>query len=64
MTLARLKELVRAAELRYVQVGGGGMGGGSGLSSEVAQWVHEHGTAVEEAESTPAVYRLDPSDVD
>ncbi len=68
MTLTRLKELVRTGELRYVQVGGGGTGGGtgggSGVSSEVAQWVQEHGTAVEEAESTSAVYRLDPSDVD
>ncbi|MBU8549873.1 glycosyltransferase family 39 protein [Streptomyces sp. Babs14] len=46
MTLTRLKELVKKGELHYVQVGGG-MGGGSGASSEVTQWVREHGTAVE-----------------
>jgi hypothetical protein len=49
MTLARLKELVKKGELHYVQVGGG-MGGGSGTSSEVTQWVREHGTAVEASE--------------
>ncbi|MGC9500035.1 ArnT family glycosyltransferase [Streptomyces sp. WG7] len=80
MTLARLKELVKKGELHYVQVGGGmggGTGGGSGVSTQVTQWVQEHGTAVEEsdyaatsteesasqAEDTSAVYRLDPSDV-
>ncbi|WP_308401053.1 glycosyltransferase family 39 protein [Streptomyces sp. AC512_CC834] len=58
MTLARLKELVKKGELHYVQVGGGGMGGGMGggrggdlgLSSEVTQWVQEHGTVVEASE--------------
>ncbi|MFE0788559.1 ArnT family glycosyltransferase [Streptomyces mutabilis] len=49
MTLARLKELVKKGELHYVQVGGG-MGGGSGTSSEVTEWVREHGTAVEASE--------------
>ncbi|MCZ9352905.1 glycosyltransferase family 39 protein [Streptomyces mutabilis] len=49
MTLARLKELVKKGELHYVQVGGG-MGGGSGTSSEVTRWVREHGTAVEASE--------------
>ncbi|MGC9436549.1 ArnT family glycosyltransferase [Streptomyces sp. WG5] len=80
MTLARLKELVRKGELHYIQVGGGmggGMGRGSGVSTQVTQWVQEHGTAVAEsdyaatsteksasqAENTSAVYRLDPSDV-
>ncbi|WP_217143970.1 glycosyltransferase family 39 protein [Streptomyces sp. AC627_RSS907] len=54
MTLTRLKELVGKGELHYVQVGGqgmgGAMGGGSGASAEVTQWVREHGTAVEEDE--------------
>ncbi|AKZ55849.1 Integral membrane protein [Streptomyces ambofaciens ATCC 23877] len=75
MTLVRLKELVGKGELRYVQVGGqgmgGGRGGGSGTSSEVTDWVREHGTAVEaseygatsSAEDTSGVYRLDPSDL-
>ncbi|MFE0802860.1 ArnT family glycosyltransferase [Streptomyces sp. NPDC058812] len=70
MTLARLKELVKKGELHYVQVQGG-MGGGSGTSSEVTQWVQEHGTAVEASEygasstseSSTGLYRLDPSDV-
>ncbi|WP_399885262.1 ArnT family glycosyltransferase [Streptomyces sp. BBFR51] len=82
MTLTRLKELVEKGELHYVQVGGqgmgGGRGGGSGLSSEVTEWVQEHGTAVKESEyggtsssdeadaqsdSASTVYRLDPADV-
>ncbi|MFI8187358.1 ArnT family glycosyltransferase [Streptomyces sp. NPDC085946] len=54
MTLARLKELVKAGDLHYVQVGGGGMGGGSGLSSEVTAWVREHGTAVRASEYASA----------
>ncbi|RSN40022.1 hypothetical protein DMH12_36075 [Streptomyces sp. WAC 04229] len=72
MTLTRLKELVKKGELHYIQVGGG-VGGGSGVSSPVTRWVQEHGTAVEESEyasasasqaqNTSAVYRLDASDV-
>ncbi|MFH8799410.1 glycosyltransferase family 39 protein [Streptomyces sp. NPDC017936] len=50
MTLARLKELVRKGELHYLQIGGGGMGGGSGVSSEVTEWVQENGTAVRESD--------------
>lgn len=53
MTLARLKELVQKGELHYVQVGGGmggGPGGGDGLSSQVTEWIQEHGTAVDESE--------------
>ncbi|MFJ2236906.1 ArnT family glycosyltransferase [Streptomyces sp. NPDC087859] len=54
MTLARLKELVKAGKLHYIQVGGGGMGGGpgggSGLSTEVTEWVQKNGTAVKESE--------------
>ncbi|MCM8555626.1 hypothetical protein NDF60_35610, partial [Streptomyces sp. STCH 565 A] len=52
MTLARLKELVQKGELHYVQVGGGmgGGPGGDGLSSQVTEWIQEHGTAVDESE--------------
>ncbi|MGW1673668.1 ArnT family glycosyltransferase [Streptomyces sp. NPDC002324] len=52
MTLARLKELVEAGELHYIQLGGGmgGRGGDSGLSSEVTAWVRENGTAVDASE--------------
>ncbi|AOW87120.1 hypothetical protein BC342_11780 [Streptomyces olivaceus] len=52
MTLARLKELVQKGELHYVQVGGGTGGGpgGGGLSSQVTEWIQEHGTAVDESE--------------
>ncbi|MFD5629825.1 ArnT family glycosyltransferase [Streptomyces sp. NPDC127072] len=51
MTLARLKELVKNGELHYIQLGGGGgMGGGSTLSSEVTAWVQKNATAVEASE--------------
>ncbi|MFD3502001.1 ArnT family glycosyltransferase [Streptomyces sp. NPDC058678] len=50
MTLARLKELVKKGELHYIQLGGGGMGGDSGISSEVTEWVQKNGTAVKESE--------------
>ncbi|MEU5885951.1 glycosyltransferase family 39 protein [Streptomyces sp. NPDC047461] len=54
MTLARLKELVKAGKLHYIQLGGGGMGGGPGggssLSTEVTEWVQKNGTAVKESE--------------
>ncbi|MFF1681931.1 ArnT family glycosyltransferase [Streptomyces sp. NPDC058256] len=53
MTLAKLKELVKAGELHYIQLGGGGgggMGGDSGISSEVTAWVEKNGTAVKESE--------------
>ncbi|MFF8092166.1 ArnT family glycosyltransferase [Streptomyces sp. NPDC016675] len=75
MTLDRLKDLVGKGELHYVQVGGqgmgGGTGGGSGISSEVTEWVQEHGTAVEASEygstssagNTSGLYRVDPSDL-
>ncbi|MDQ1045770.1 glycosyltransferase family 39 protein [Streptomyces sp. V4I2] len=77
MTLAKLKELVKKGELHYVQLGGGGMGGGvgdSGVSSAVTAWVQENGTAVKESEyssttdssstqNQSTIYRLDASDV-
>ncbi|MCX5363398.1 glycosyltransferase family 39 protein [Streptomyces sp. NBC_00124] len=54
MTLARLKELVKAGRLHYIQLGSGGMGGGPGggssLSTEVTEWVQKNGTAVKESE--------------
>ncbi|MFF4804135.1 ArnT family glycosyltransferase [Streptomyces sp. NPDC001351] len=53
MTVARLKELVKKGELHYVQIGsggrGGGPGGGNNLSTEVSNWVKQHGTAVKES---------------
>ncbi|MFI7399143.1 ArnT family glycosyltransferase [Streptomyces sp. NPDC049541] len=53
MTVARLKELVKKGELHYIQIGSGGMGGGPGggnnLSTEVSNWVQQHGTAVKES---------------
>ncbi|MER5515947.1 glycosyltransferase family 39 protein [Streptomyces sp. NPDC002763] len=51
MTVAKLKELVKAGKLHYIQVGGGGMGmgGNNTLSSEVTSWVQKNGTAVKES---------------
>ncbi|MFF4355955.1 ArnT family glycosyltransferase [Streptomyces sp. NPDC001604] len=53
MTVAKLKELVKKGELHYIQIGSGGMGGGPGggnnLSTEVSNWVQQHGTAVKES---------------
>ncbi|MEV6940919.1 glycosyltransferase family 39 protein [Streptomyces sp. NPDC051172] len=58
MTVAELKELVKKGELHYIQIGSGGMrggmgggpGGGNNLSTEVSNWVKQHGTAVKESE--------------
>ncbi|MGY5047227.1 ArnT family glycosyltransferase [Streptomyces sp. 900105755] len=54
MTVAKLKELVTAGKLHYIQLGGGfggGMGGGTdSLSSQVTSWVEKNGTAVKESE--------------
>ncbi|GAA2501285.1 ArnT family glycosyltransferase [Streptomyces longisporus] len=53
MTVTKLKELVKKGELHYIQIGSGGMGGGPGggnnLSTEVSNWVKQHGTAVKES---------------
>ncbi|MFJ9560607.1 glycosyltransferase family 39 protein [Streptomyces fuscichromogenes] len=51
MTVAKLKELVKAGKLHYIQVGSGGMGmGGSNtVSSAVTSWVEKNGTAVKES---------------
>ena len=49
-TVAELAAMVKAGELRYVLVGGGGMGGPAGSSSsELATWAEAHGTAVTDA---------------
>ncbi|MFF4269042.1 ArnT family glycosyltransferase [Streptomyces sp. NPDC001536] len=54
MTLAKLKELVKAGKLHYIQLGSGGMGGGPGggssLGTEVTEWVQKNGAAVKESE--------------
>ncbi|MFJ4939199.1 hypothetical protein ACIP8U_35775, partial [Streptomyces pseudovenezuelae] len=76
MTLTKLKELVKKGELHYIQLGGGGMGGNSGLSQEITSWVQKNGTAVKASDYSTtsgsaattttgqsSVYRLDPSDV-
>jgi 4-amino-4-deoxy-L-arabinose transferase-like glycosyltransferase len=55
-TVAQLEQMVKAGELRYVLLsgdgdggGGGGFGGGGpgGTSQALAEWVQQHGTAVE-----------------
>ena len=49
-TVDQLAQMVADGELKYVLVGGGGMGGGPGgrgASSELTAWIEEHGTAVE-----------------
>ncbi|WP_427922333.1 ArnT family glycosyltransferase [Streptomyces sp. cg40] len=54
MTVAKLKELVKAGKLHYIQISsggmGGGMGGGNSVSSAVNSWVQKYGTAVKESE--------------
>jgi 4-amino-4-deoxy-L-arabinose transferase-like glycosyltransferase len=45
-TVAELQEMVSKGELKYVLLGSGGGGGGRGGSSDITQWVQEHGTAV------------------
>ncbi|WP_216591563.1 ArnT family glycosyltransferase [Streptomyces brasiliscabiei] len=65
MTLARLKELVKAGELHYIVVGDSdsGRGGGSSTAaSEIAEWVKANGSAVSDY-SDSGLYRLDASDV-
>ncbi|MBK6016416.1 glycosyltransferase family 39 protein [Streptomyces sp. MBT53] len=54
MTVAKLKELVKAGKLHYIQISsgggmGGGMGGGNSVSSAVNSWVQKNGTAVKES---------------
>ncbi len=49
MTVAKLQELVRTGQLRYVLVGGGG--GPANGSQSVTAWVTQHGTLVSSTES-------------
>ncbi|WP_371579377.1 ArnT family glycosyltransferase [Streptomyces sp. NBC_01314] len=61
MTLARLKELVKAGKLHYIVVSdSGGQGGNSSAASEIAEWVKENGSAVSDYSG---LYRLDSADV-
>jgi hypothetical protein len=60
MTLAKLKELVKAGKLHYIVVSDNAQGGDSSAASEIAEWVKENGTAVSDYSG---LYRLDASDV-
>ncbi|MGW0705795.1 ArnT family glycosyltransferase [Streptomyces sp. NPDC002643] len=60
MTLAKLKELVKAGKLHYIVVSDSGQGGGDSAASEIAEWVKENGSAVSDYSG---LYRLDASDV-
>ncbi|MER6159724.1 glycosyltransferase family 39 protein [Streptomyces sp. NPDC001868] len=64
MTLAKLKELVKAGKLHYIVVSDSdsGRGGGNSASSEIAEWVKENGSAVSDYGDS-GLYRLDASDV-
>jgi hypothetical protein len=47
MSLDKLKTLVKAGKLHYLQTGGGGPGGGMGggnSTSDITTWVEKHGT--------------------
>ncbi|UUU22874.1 ArnT family glycosyltransferase [Streptomyces sp. DSM 40750] len=61
MTLAKLKQLVKAGKLHHIVVSDSGRGGGnSDAASEIAEWVKENGSAVSDYSG---LYRLDASDV-
>ncbi|QFQ98162.1 phospholipid carrier-dependent glycosyltransferase [Streptomyces phaeolivaceus] len=64
MTLAKLKELVKAGKLHYIVVSDSdsGRGGSSTAASEIAEWVKANGSAVNDY-SDSGLYRLDASDV-
>jgi hypothetical protein len=64
MTLTKLKELVEKGELHYIQIGGGGPGGGNSVSSEVTEWVQKNGTAVQESEYSSTSDSGSDSDTD
>ncbi|WP_314224321.1 mannosyltransferase YkcB-related protein [Streptomyces zaehneri] len=57
MTLAKLKNLVKAGKLHYIVVGDSGQGS---TNSEISTWVKANGTAVSDYSG---LYRLDASDV-
>jgi len=54
-TVSQLEEMVSSGELQYVLINdgnGGGRGGpGGGGSSEVTEWVQQHGTAVTDVDT-------------
>ncbi len=66
MTVERLQALVSEGKLRYVLVGGGGVGGGpgggtggpGGGSSDVLSWVEANGTVVDYGGSSGTLYDL------
>ena len=58
MTVVKLQTLVKEGKLRYVLVGGGGMGGPAGGSSSVITWIEQHGTAVNNASGSGTLYDL------
>ncbi len=66
MTVERLQTLVSEGKLRYVLVGGGGVGGGpgggtggpGGGASEVLSWVEANGTVVDYGGSSGTLYDL------
>ena len=66
MTVERLQALVSEGKLRYVLVGGGGVGGGpgggtggpGGVSSDVLSWVEANGTVVDYGGSSGTLYDL------
>ncbi|MFC3798863.1 glycosyltransferase family 39 protein [Cohnella sp. GCM10012308] len=49
-TADKLQALVAKGEVTYFLVGGGGMGGGRGGSTEVTQWIQQHGTEIPASE--------------
>jgi 4-amino-4-deoxy-L-arabinose transferase-like glycosyltransferase len=59
-TVAQLAAMVKAGELRYVLIGGGG-GMGRGGSSELSAWVQAHGTAVEGVTTSGTLYAVSAS---
>ncbi|NGO71679.1 hypothetical protein G5C65_25680, partial [Streptomyces sp. SB3404] len=63
MTLAKLKQLVKAGKLHYVQVGGSAGPSGSSKTG-LTDWITKHGTKVgPKSSNSGSLYRLDPSDV-
>ncbi|MDI4649040.1 ArnT family glycosyltransferase [Cohnella hashimotonis] len=49
-TADKLQALVAKGEVTYFLVGGGGMGGGRGSSTEVTQWIQQHGKEIPASE--------------
>jgi 4-amino-4-deoxy-L-arabinose transferase-like glycosyltransferase len=49
-SVAELEAMVTSGKLKYFMISGGGMGGGRGGSSELTEWITEHGTIVPSSE--------------